>query len=243
MDWSRVIEEIEKNLIETGRKKSDLSKMLGVRSSYISDIRSGKSKNPGADFTLALINKLQINPLWLETGEGTPFLTTGAEAQGLDGESPASLSLQASIKVPLLRQKVSCGKGADWESEENIEDYIDVHTLIPRIGIGRVFAIKAQGSSMMGMGIRNGDYILFDAAEERVFNDDVYVFSLDGDLYCKRLEFDMLAQKINIFSVRFADLDKAELIKSIDTSDPSFGDRFMIFGKVSGWMHPKGNGD
>ena len=73
MDWERIIDTIERIVVTGGGNKSDLSKMLGVRSQYLSDIKSGKSKNPGSDFTLALINKLGLSPEWLETGKGDVF--------------------------------------------------------------------------------------------------------------------------------------------------------------------------
>jgi phage repressor protein C with HTH and peptisase S24 domain len=70
----RIVESAE-NLIETqGFDKSSLAKKLGFPSRYIADIKAGKSKNPGSDFILALINRLNFNPLWLETGEGDMFL-------------------------------------------------------------------------------------------------------------------------------------------------------------------------
>jgi SOS-response transcriptional repressor LexA len=70
MDWERIIDTAERIILDGGGNKADLAKILGVRPQYLSDIRSGKSKNPGSDFTLALINKLSFNPEWLETGKG-----------------------------------------------------------------------------------------------------------------------------------------------------------------------------
>jgi transcriptional regulator with XRE-family HTH domain len=153
----------------------------------------------------------------------------------LHSQSIANLSITSKndIKIPLLKQKVSCGQGVNWETEENIEEYIEVDMLIPRLGIGRVFAVKAEGSSMLGAGIHAGDYIFFDGSEEQTPQDGIYVFALDGDVYCKRLEFDKLSKKIKIFSVRFSDLEKAELVTSLDTRETEFADRFRIFGKVT----------
>jgi len=37
-------------------------------------------------------------------------------------------------KIPLLRQKVSCGPGEDWQTEENIKEYIDIFSLLPKHG-------------------------------------------------------------------------------------------------------------
>jgi transcriptional regulator with XRE-family HTH domain len=73
MNWERIIDEIENYIVLMKGSKADIAKMLGVRPQYLSDIKSGKSKNPGSDFTLALINKLNLNPEWLETGKGDVF--------------------------------------------------------------------------------------------------------------------------------------------------------------------------
>jgi SOS-response transcriptional repressor LexA len=73
MNWERIIDEIENYIVLMGGSKADIAKRLGVRPQYLSDIKSGKSKNPGSDFTLALINKLNLNPEWLETGKGDVF--------------------------------------------------------------------------------------------------------------------------------------------------------------------------
>jgi len=70
VDWERIIDTAELIIVQGGGNKADLPKILGVRSQYLSDIRSGKSKNPGSDFTLALINKLNFSPEWIETGKG-----------------------------------------------------------------------------------------------------------------------------------------------------------------------------
>jgi SOS-response transcriptional repressor LexA len=70
MDWERIINIAEDLIVKGGGKKADLPKILGVRSQYLSDIRAGKSQNPRTDFIFALINKLNFNPEWIETGQG-----------------------------------------------------------------------------------------------------------------------------------------------------------------------------
>jgi hypothetical protein len=44
--------------------------------------------------------------------------------------------------------------------------------------------------------------------------------------------------KIRVFSVRFTDLDKADLMATLDTQDAATADRFRIFGRVKYWVHP-----
>jgi SOS-response transcriptional repressor LexA len=236
----RIIEQAEILIEGMGLDKSSLAKKLGFPSRYIADIKAGKSKNPGSDFILALINRLNFNPLWLETGEGEMLL------------GPSSLSAPSGqdlvktgegYKVPLLRQKVSCGPGIDWETDDNVEEYIDIFSILPRLATGRMYAFKASGSSMLGAGIRSGDYLIFDAELDFIPKDDIYVFTLDGDVYCKRLEFDMLANKIKIYSVRVADLEKAELVRTLDMTEASYGDRFRIFGRVRYLLRPNRGDD
>lgn len=67
MEWGRIIDDIENT---TGRS---VVKAVGCRSQYVSDLRSGKSKNPGADFVLKLINEFNLSVRWLLTGEGEMF--------------------------------------------------------------------------------------------------------------------------------------------------------------------------
>jgi len=92
---------------------------------------------------------------------------------------------------------------------------------------------------MLGVGIKHGDIVLFEANKDQVTNDGIYLFSLDGDVYCKRLEFDALTRQIKVFSVRVADLEKAELAMSFKADD-TLSERLQIFGRVFAWFHPEG---
>ena len=228
-DICRIIEQAEILIENQGFDRASLARKLGFPSRYIADIKAGKSKNPSSGFILALINKLNFNPIWLETFEGEMLLSS----------APAKIE-DTGYKVPLLSQKVSCGLGESWENEDNIVDYIE---LIPQLTTGRHYAFKTSGSSMLGAGIRNGDYIIFDTEIGFIPIDDIYVFMMDGDLYCKRLEFDKLAGKLKIFSVREADLEKAELLKTIDLTDSSYINSFRIFGRMRCLIRPSSNTD
>jgi len=169
-----------------------------------------------------------INIDWLLTGEGEMFKT------GKEAESAVAVSTP---KIPILRQKVSCGPGQGWEHEDNIVEYLDVRALSPMLHSRNVYGFRAIGTSMLGAGIRDGDIVLFNADKDSPVADGIYVFGLDGDTYCKRLEFDRLANRIKIFSVRVADLEKAELLKTLDSTDEGFNERFRLFGKVFSWIH------
>ena len=170
-----------------------------------------------------------INIDWLLTGEGEMFKTgTSIVAEKKSGIEE---------RIPILSQKVSCGPGQVWEHEDNIVEYLDVRALSPVLHSRNVYGFRAIGTSMLGAGIRDGDIVLFNADKDSPVTDGIYVFGLDGDTYCKRLEFDRLANRIKIFSVRVADLEKAELLKTLDSTDEGFNERFRLFGKVFSWIH------
>ena len=72
MNWKQIIDTLEVEL-KLDNQRGGLAKLLGVRSGIISDIKSGKAKNPGSNIALLLINKLNVNPIWMETGEAPIF--------------------------------------------------------------------------------------------------------------------------------------------------------------------------
>ena len=178
--------------------------------------------------------KMGISLSWLLTGEGDMFISD--KSLCVAGEDCAEYGTNRN-RIPLLGQKVSCGPGQNWDSEDNIIEYIDVSELSPSIQGKDVYAFRAAGTSMLGAGIKDGDIVLFSAAQNQKLSDGIYVFGLDGEAYCKRLEFDPIAQRIKIYSVRVADLEKAELLTTLTASDPGYAERFTLFGRVFSWIH------
>lgn len=221
-DMNKRLTEIRVNL---GLTKKEFADSLAIASTVIVDIENGK-REPSKNLLLTVAAEYSISLNWL---------CFGIEPKNLPDKIPSLPAKIETTKIPLLSQKVSCGPGQDWESENNIIDYIDVFNVF-RLKVNRLFALRVEGSSMAGVGIQSGDYVLFDGALDQRVRDGLYVFSLDGEVFCKRLEFDM--NKIKIYSVRHADLDKAELMRTLDTQDMSTAERLTIFGRVLYWIHP-----
>jgi len=221
-DINKRLTEVRVNL---GLTKKEFADRLAIASTVIVDIENGK-REPSKNILLTVAAEYSISLNWLCFGIGP---------KNLPSKIPSLPANVETAKVPLLRQKVSCGPGQDWESENNIIDYIDIFN-ISRVKINRLFALRVEGSSMIGAGIQSGDYVLFDGATDQRVRDGLYVFSLDGEVFCKRLEFDM--NKIKIYSVRHVDLDKADLMRTLDTEDIDTADRLTIFGRVLYWLHP-----
>lgn len=86
---------------------------------------------------------------------------------------------------------------------------------------------------MIGAGIQDGDILIFDGAKNQQLQDDIYVFGYNGEAFCKFLRFDSFAGKIHVYSVHSKDLDKAELLRTLDSSTEGF----QIFGRVLCWIH------
>jgi phage repressor protein C with HTH and peptisase S24 domain len=94
MDYVHIIEHAERLIESKGIDRSKLARELGLGSRYVADIKSGKSKKPSSDFALALINKLNFNPVWLQTGEGEMLLASlpvkpGQEREGSKADNEA----------------------------------------------------------------------------------------------------------------------------------------------------------
>lgn len=216
MDWKRIIDEIEEN---TGKS---VYKEIGCRSQFISDLRSGKSKNPGADFVFKLVKNFDLNIDYLITGEGEMFVKD--EKKDLQ---------EKTVRVPLLRQSVSCGPGQDWAHNDNIEDFIELGQIFP-VPIKNVYAFRAAGESMIGAGIRHGDILFFDGSKNQELGaGGIFVFGWNGDAYCKLLQFERLSNTIRVYSYEKSSVQQAEFIRAIKGDD----DSLVIFGRVLGWMH------
>lgn len=225
-DLDVIVGRIKNVKAELGYTNKGLEEKLELANGYINDIERGKNKNP-SKLVMALYDKFRISPNYLLVGKGSMFLPNGKQTE---------LPAQKGVTIPLLSQKVSCGPGKSWENEQNITEYISVASLSPALS-GKVYGFRVSGTSMLGAGIKDGDIVIFDASPNQELTDGIYVFSLDGDAYCKRLEFDRLANLIKIYSVRVADLEKAELLRTLNSTDEGFAERFNLFGRVFSWLH------
>lgn len=220
-----ILNRIREVINHSGLSDASFAKSLSVPQATFSNMFQRESE-PKPSWLQSIISIYKINAHWLLTGEGEMFTKTETE------KTPCVKD----VMVPVLSQKASCGPGVEWNSEQNITEYISLATLSPALS-GKVYGFRVAGTSMLGAGIKDGDIVIFDASPDQNLTDGIYVFSLDGDAYCKRLEFDRLANRIKIYSVRVADLEKAELLRTLDSTDEGFAERFQLFGKVFSWVH------
>lgn len=220
-----ILNRIREVINHSGLSDASFAKSLSVPQATFSNMFQRESE-PKPSWLQSIISIYNVNAHWLLTGEGEMFTKTESE----------KVPCVKDVMVPVLSQKVSCGPGVEWNSEQNITEYISLASLSPALS-GKVYGFRVAGTSMLGAGIKDGDIVIFDASPNQNLTDGIYVFSLDGDAYCKRLEFDRLANRIKIYSVRVADLEKAELLRTLDSTDEGFAERFQLFGKVFSWVH------
>jgi len=220
-----ILNRIRLVITHSGLSDTAFAKSISVPQATFSNMYQRESE-PKPSWLEAIVNKYGIDARWLLTGEGDMF----------SGKSDGMCRTEGDVRVPVLSQKVSCGPGTSWDSEQNITEYISLASLSPAL-TGKLYGFRVSGTSMLGAGIKDGDIVIFNASPEQHLTDGIYVFSLDGDAYCKRLEFDRLANRIKIYSVRVADLEKAELLRTLDSTDEGFPERFRLFGRVFSWLH------
>ncbi len=107
MDWIRIIDTIESKFPD-----KSISKLCNVRSQYISDLKSGKSKNPGSEFTLKLIKNYNLNPSWL-LNEKLPMFLAGTFDDQFSAEESASGNAAEQLKTIRLMKNLSQRKLAE----------------------------------------------------------------------------------------------------------------------------------
>ena len=217
-----ILVRLRKIITTKGISDSQFARETGTAQTTIANM-FGRDSEPRSDLLEKVIEIYNTNPIWLLTGEGEMF----------SGSREAEKAVAPCKKIPVLSQKVSCGPGQTWESESNIESYIEPLSPLPCLAGKSICAFRASGVSMIGIGIQDGDVVFFDGSSDQRTRDGIYVFGFAGDAYCKLLRFEPLENKVMVYSVQKQDLREAELIRTIDADS----EEFHIFGRVLAWLH------
>lgn len=220
---NEILLRIKKIITHLGLNDSSFARELGFPQTTISNMLN-RNSDPKSELLLAIVKKWGVSTDWLLTGEGEMFRGETKEVS------------QTYAKIPLLRQRVSCGPGKNWEESDAVETYIEPLCLIPSFRNKNIYAFRAEGLSMVGAGIHDGDIVLFDAGSNAP-EDDIYVFAWEGNVFCKLLKFNEFEHIINVYSLHSKEIDKAELLKKLDMDNPEVIDNFRLFGRVLGWIH------
>ncbi|NWA68063.1 helix-turn-helix transcriptional regulator [Pseudomonas reactans] len=177
-----------------------LARACGIRAPSVNDWISGKTKTIEGENLLIAADYLKVLPMWLATGKGAMRKGSDGEAQPVSKESNvvAIDSRRKSqdpsfITIPQLDVAGSMGSGRVPPDHIEVIRDITVHLdWLKTQGLSyskleNLAIIDGDGDSMEGT-FRNGDALLVDRGITEIRTDAIYVFTLDGELFIKRLQ-------------------------------------------------------
>ena len=217
MDWSRIIDDIE--------RKTDLSvsKEVGCRSQYISDLKSGKSKNPGADFVLKLINRFDLNPNWLLTGEGLMFSSD---------ETKDVATKEQIANIPIIKNKIEKSQEIILSNQQIIDGHISLSAMFP-VPKENLAAFIMNDNSMSGAGFLMQD-ILFIDTRSCELEDNAYLFVQNEKVYCRLFLFEEISNTVRICAMHNPDIRDVSVLDKIKI--PEMESKYKIIGKVLAFL-------
>ena len=225
----------------TGLSQKGFGERLGIPQTTYANYESNKSQVP--DEIKQHLARFGINLHWLITGEGTMQLDSDLTVEDGDRQAYSPLPVrtgsiinpngkvvtieigQGEILVPILCQRLSAGNGQEWLPADFTEERLPLLSRFIRpYNKEDVFAAEVRGDSMTGIQLFDGDIAFFVRGDTE--GDGIYVISVDGEVYIKRIEMDPFARMLKITSEN--ERYEPKLV------DP---DRVVIMGKVIGWLH------
>ncbi len=159
-----------------GMTQEQLGEVLGVKKSTLSMIETGKAALSNRNKQL-LIEKLNIDPGWLETGEGE--MITASFNPHLSNVRGTDRNLSAQ-RIPLYNIEGTAGLVPLFLDHRSIQpiDYIQIPNLPKCDG-----AIYIVGDSMYPL-LKSGDIVLYKQVNDianNIFWGEMYLISIDID--------------------------------------------------------------
>lgn len=154
--------------------QNELADVLGVNRSAVTQARK-KGRVPDR-WMLGLFRRYGLNPDWLVTGQGNPFVG------GDFGRDEGFRS------IPKVRARLSAG-GGSFEVDDRVEGYFafDAGWLGRRGDADRMVLMDVFGNSMEPE-LRDGDTVLVDQAQKDVLAGAVFAVGIEDTIMVKRVE-------------------------------------------------------
>ncbi|MCL2150199.1 MAG: XRE family transcriptional regulator [Dehalococcoidia bacterium] len=170
---------------ERGLTQEELSAKSGVKRGYISKAEIGKIGKPSYDKVRQFATGLGMSVTDLSArlyGRQERPRPPLSERQGL---IPIGPSLDAIVNIPILG-RVPCGR-LDIREESNM-GYLQVPRQELRgWQLDSLFALVADGKSLIGDGIVEGCYLLLTTSMTDIDNGKIYVVRYDGQVAAKHV--------------------------------------------------------
>lgn len=158
-----------------GITQEQLAQRLGVGKTALSMIETGKSRLSTRNRNI-LIQELNVNPSWLETGRGEIFNADPALSASFGHGSEMTMPLQS---VPLYSIEATAGLVPLFEQQGAYSpiNYIHIPNLPKCDG-----AVYVAGDSMYPL-LKSGDIVLYKQLHDvnDIFWGDMYLLSIDLD--------------------------------------------------------------
>lgn len=200
-------------LEDAGLSQAEFSRMIGVSPQTLSGWMSGRNK-PGVEEMAAMCQALKVSPSWMMTGY-----------DNMPGYQ--SFVTEDTVIIPMLDIRGSCGSnGSDVSNASLITllhvtpNWVNEHCgLVNKRSLN---IIGATGDSMSPT-LEDGDAAIIDTSVKTVYTDAVFAFTIENDMYIKRLQRVGLGIQVISDNPRYAPymLNLSEL-----------GDRFQVLGKM-----------
>jgi phage repressor protein C with HTH and peptisase S24 domain len=172
---------------------------MEVGRAYLADIERGE-KEPSFNFLRKLLETTGISSEWILRDSGSMYTDaeTPNEGERRDIELLAGAGLEKlecglyalgdKVYVPLSSLSVCCGAGFDVFEDYNIGDAIAASR--KEVGVLRSdtlpYAVKTEGRSMEGYGIRDGSTVVINPGED-VYSGCVALVIYDGRASIKKI--------------------------------------------------------
>ncbi|PZU20085.1 MAG: peptidase S24 [Shinella sp.] len=212
-------------------KGVELARAVGVKPPSVSDWLSGKSKTMEGENLLRAAHHLNVNPIWLATGKGSPkpdgeINPQFTQVNEWDSNTPVD---DDEVEIPFFKDfSFACGDGSFNEAIANERRKLRMSKATLRnlaITESNAVAATASGDSMTPT-INDGDTIHIDLGRKEVKDGRIYVICIGGLHYCKRL-YNLPFGGIRLLS------DNSEEYKEIElTSEERISQQFEIIGWV-----------
>lgn len=171
----------------SGKTQKQIAKEVGMGQGTLSDLMK---EGRGSVFAMQLAHACGVNPDWLVTGAGA-MLLSAPEPSSL-ALSPAPAPDELVVRVPLLANAGSMGKGTDVQHDDILVGQIDLSEqwVAQRIKPTSPQALRfvhAYGDSMSPT-FEDGDVLLVDTGmRDPRHIDGVYVMAANDRMYIKRV--------------------------------------------------------
>ncbi|RMR02567.1 putative phage repressor [Pseudomonas savastanoi pv. glycinea] len=175
-----------------GLTQKDFANQFGLDASYLSQLLNGHRKL-GEKAATTLEGKIDLPAGTLVSPDTNDLLEGAAPKTVAPVDTKRVMESLGFITIPHLNVAASMGHGLVPENQVEVIREMTVHLDwlktqgVPYSSLENLAIITGDGDSMEGT-FRDGDSLLVDRGITEIRTDAVYVFTLDGDLFIKRLQ-------------------------------------------------------